>query len=109
VSLLPNRLAIGYARLEPFGFPILLMLIFIPPHVLGVVMMPMVHGFDRPDRSDLPAIAAHVRRTGGLRNAPHGRDAPGTLPRRTQDWVKLQSEYPCLYFVRRLARAHDAL
>ncbi len=42
VSLLPNRLAIGYARLEPFGFPILLMLIFIPPHVLGVVMMPMV-------------------------------------------------------------------
>ena len=42
VSLLPNRLAIGYARLEPFGFPILLMLIFIPPHVLGVIMMPMV-------------------------------------------------------------------
>jgi len=42
VSLLPSRLAIGYARLEPFGFPILLMLIFIPPHVLGVIMMPMV-------------------------------------------------------------------
>jgi len=42
VSLLPNRLAIGYARLEPFGFPILLALIFIPPHVLGVIMMPMV-------------------------------------------------------------------
>ena len=42
VSLLPGRLALGYARLEPFGFPILLMLIFLPPHVLGAIMMPMV-------------------------------------------------------------------
>ncbi len=42
VSLLPDRLALGYARLEPFGFPILLLLIFLPPHVLGVIMMPMV-------------------------------------------------------------------
>lgn len=42
VSLLPNRLALGYARLEPFGFPILLMLIFLPPHLLGTIMMPMV-------------------------------------------------------------------
>jgi len=42
VSLLPDRLALGYARLEPFGFPILLALIFIPPHLLGAIMMPMV-------------------------------------------------------------------
>jgi Zn-dependent protease len=42
VSLLPDRLALGYARLEPFGFPILLMLIFLPPHLLGSIMMPMV-------------------------------------------------------------------
>ena len=42
VSLLPDRLALGYARLEPFGFPILLALIFIPPHVLGALMIPMV-------------------------------------------------------------------
>jgi len=42
VSLLPDRLALGYARLEPFGFPILLALIFIPPHLLGALMMPMV-------------------------------------------------------------------
>ncbi len=42
VSLLPDRLALGYARLEPFGFPILLVLIFLPPHVLGTIMMPMV-------------------------------------------------------------------
>src|SRR6266700_6226922 len=42
VSLLPDRLALGYARLEPFGFPILLLLIFLPPHLLGVIMMPMV-------------------------------------------------------------------
>jgi len=31
VSLLPDRLALRYARLEPFGFPILLVLIFLPP------------------------------------------------------------------------------
>ena len=42
VSLLPRRLALGYARLEPFGFPILLVLIFLPPHLLGTIMMPMV-------------------------------------------------------------------
>jgi len=42
VSLLPDRLALGYARLEPFGFPILLMLIFLPPHLLGAIMIPMV-------------------------------------------------------------------
>ena len=42
VSLLPDRLALPYARLEPFGFPILLLLIFLPPHVLGAIMMPMV-------------------------------------------------------------------
>jgi Zn-dependent protease len=42
VSLLPDRLALGYARLEPFGIPLLLLLIFLPPHVLGAVMMPMV-------------------------------------------------------------------
>ena len=42
VSLLPDRVALRYARLEPFGFPILLVLIFLPPHVLGSVMMPMV-------------------------------------------------------------------
>jgi len=42
VSLLPDRLALGYARLEPFGFPILLMLMFLPPHLLGTIMMPMV-------------------------------------------------------------------
>ena len=42
VSLLPDRLALGYARLEPFGFPILLLLIFLPPHVLGTIMMPVV-------------------------------------------------------------------
>jgi Zn-dependent protease len=41
VSLLPDRLALGYARLEPFGFPILLVLIF--TNVLGVIMLPMVH------------------------------------------------------------------
>jgi Zn-dependent protease len=42
VSLLPDRIALGYARLEPFGFPLLLALIFIPPHVLGAIMLPMV-------------------------------------------------------------------
>lgn len=42
VSLLPNRLALGYARLEPLGFPILLVLLF--TNVLSVVLSPMVQG-----------------------------------------------------------------
>jgi Zn-dependent protease len=40
MSLLPRRLAYGFSRTEPFGFPILLLLIF--TNVLGVIMMPMV-------------------------------------------------------------------
>jgi hypothetical protein len=43
VSLLPDRLAVGYARLEPFGFPVLLVLVLLVPQVLVTVMMPMVH------------------------------------------------------------------
>jgi Zn-dependent protease len=39
-SLLPDRLAHGYARLEPFGFPILLVLLF--TNVLGFILYPMV-------------------------------------------------------------------
>lgn len=42
VSLLPNRLALGYARLEPLGFPILLILLF--TNVLGAILSPMVQG-----------------------------------------------------------------
>ncbi len=40
VSLLPDRLALNYARLEPLGFPILLVLLF--TNVLAVVLNPMV-------------------------------------------------------------------
>lgn len=40
VSLLPNRVAIPYARLEPYGFPILLLLVF--TNVLGSILGPMV-------------------------------------------------------------------
>jgi Zn-dependent protease len=43
VSLLPNRLAWQYARLEPFGFPILLVLLF--TGVLGEILWPMIVGF----------------------------------------------------------------
>lgn len=39
-SLLPDRLALGYARLEPLGFPILLVLLF--TNVLGFILYPMV-------------------------------------------------------------------
>ncbi|MGA8053115.1 MAG: site-2 protease family protein [Burkholderiales bacterium] len=39
-SLLPHRLASSYARLEPLGFPILLVLLF--TNVLGVILYPMV-------------------------------------------------------------------
>ncbi len=43
VSLLPNRLAWRYARLEPFGFPILLVLLF--TGLLGEILWPMIVGF----------------------------------------------------------------
>jgi Zn-dependent protease len=40
-SLLPRRLAWGYAKTEPWGFPILLLLMF--TSVLGVILGPMVN------------------------------------------------------------------
>ena len=40
VSLLPNRLAYGFSRLEPYGFPILLLLLF--TNILGAILGPMV-------------------------------------------------------------------
>jgi len=39
-SLLPTRVALRYARLEPWGFPILLLLLF--TSALGVILSPMV-------------------------------------------------------------------
>ena len=39
-SLLPGRMAWQYAKLEPFGFPILLVLLF--TNLLGVILSPMV-------------------------------------------------------------------
>ena len=41
-GLLPTRMADQYARLEPWGFPILLALMF--TNVLGIVLAPMVAG-----------------------------------------------------------------
>ncbi|MCU0898534.1 MAG: site-2 protease family protein [Burkholderiales bacterium] len=41
VSLLPDKLAASYARLEPYGFPILLLLLF--TNVLGVILGPAVN------------------------------------------------------------------
>jgi Zn-dependent protease len=40
VSLLPNRLAYRFSRLEPYGFPILLALLF--TNLLGAILNPMV-------------------------------------------------------------------
>mgnify|MGYP000384716503 CR=1 FL=1 len=40
VSLLPNRMAYAYSRMEPWGFPILLVLLF--TNVLGMILNPMV-------------------------------------------------------------------
>ncbi|MEW6690270.1 MAG: site-2 protease family protein [Pseudomonadota bacterium] len=40
-SLLPSRIAWGYAKLEPWGFPILLLLLF--SSALGVILAPMVN------------------------------------------------------------------
>ena len=40
VSLLPHRLAYSFSRLEPYGFPILLLLVF--SNLLGAILNPMV-------------------------------------------------------------------
>jgi Zn-dependent protease len=43
VSLLPDKLAWRFARLEPYGFPILLVLLF--TGLLGSILWPMIVGF----------------------------------------------------------------
>ncbi|HRJ22498.1 MAG TPA: site-2 protease family protein [Thauera sp.] len=43
VSLLPNRLAWRFARLEPYGFPILLVLLF--TGILATILWPLIAGF----------------------------------------------------------------
>ena len=42
VSLLPHRLAYNVARLEPYGFIILIVLLFVG--ALGIVLWPLIHG-----------------------------------------------------------------
>jgi Zn-dependent protease len=43
VSLLPNRYAWQFARLEPYGFPILLILLF--TGILGAILGPLLAAF----------------------------------------------------------------
>jgi Zn-dependent protease len=43
VSLLPNRLAWNFARIEPYGFPILLIALF--SGILGAILWPMISAF----------------------------------------------------------------
>lgn len=43
VSLLPHNLAWRFARLEPYGFPILLVLLF--TGLLGAILWPLIAGF----------------------------------------------------------------
>ncbi|APR05029.1 site-2 protease family protein [Thauera chlorobenzoica] len=43
VSLLPDRFAWRFARLEPYGFPILLVLLF--TGILGAILWPLIAGF----------------------------------------------------------------
>lgn len=43
VSLLPHRLAWQFSRIEPYGFMILLLLLF--TNILGVILMPLMAGF----------------------------------------------------------------
>src|SRR2546423_15218910 len=51
----------------------------------------------------------NVRRTRGLRHAPHGRDALGTFPRRTQELGEASERVSVPVLRCRLARAHDPL
>lgn len=42
INLLPAKQAIAYAKLEPFGFLILIVLIF--TNVLGYILTPLIYG-----------------------------------------------------------------
>ena len=96
-GLLPARMADQYARLEPWGFPILLALMF--TNVLGIVLGADGGRLDAADRERVQdalemfpeRVVSGMRPTGSL----HLGHYHGAL----KNWVRLQSEYPCYFFV----------
>ena len=91
VSLLPNRLAWQYARLEPYGFPILLVLLF--TGVLGTLLWPLLTGFRY---LHVPVFDSDAPCTLNVffRHAPQWAAPSRPLPRRAcRTGVKLQEEF----------------
>ena len=113
VSLLPHRLAYQFARIEPYGFIILIALLF--TGVLGVVMWPLIGItlsliaalFGVPAVRSVQTCSRASRRSKNemlcesrfVRHAPHRAPASRPLPRRAQELGALQHEYECFFFV----------
>jgi hypothetical protein len=97
VSLLPAGSPGKFARLEPYGFPILLVLLF--TGVLGDILWPLMAGFRfcSPIVFGLLIPMYAERVLSGMR--PTGRLHLGHYHGVLKNWVKLQAEYPCLFFV----------
>src|SRR5258708_27004504 len=70
-SLLPSRMAWQYAKLEPWGFPILLALLF--TSLLGVILDPLV-------RLSFGLLVAVVRICRTIRALSPARALPGAVP-----------------------------
>jgi Zn-dependent protease len=104
VSLLPPEAAWRFAQVERFGFPILLLLLF--TGVLGSLLTPVMRaGWRTVEMSFFNYLPEPRRRQNmyaervlsGMR--PTGSLHLGHYHGVLKNWVRLQHEYPCLFFV----------
>ena len=93
-GLLPTRMSIAYSRIEPYGLFILLALMF--TGVLSFFLRSAAR-HRRRHRSFLPLTMFPDRVLSGMR--PTGALHLGHYHGVLKNWVRLQSEYPCLFFV----------
>ncbi len=103
VSLLPHSLAMSYARLEPYGFMVVILLL--ATGILGDLMQPILRvaeyalGMRRRPLTGCTANSDDMfadRVLSGMR--PTGRMHIGHYHGALKNWVRLQEEYECLYF-----------
>ena len=124
VSLLPHAAGVAVRAVEPYGFIILIVLLF--TDVLGDILWPLIarrdvgyRGRVRRIRSadsirlaqlaDQSCMSIHVQRSRPFRHAAHRRAASRPLPRRAEELDQAAARIRVPVLRRRLACAHDAL